>query len=256
MDFGKAFVFMFEDPNWVRKCGIGFLVGLAGLLLSPILIGVIAFVFLAGYCLDVTRNVIRRERYPLPEWDDWGGFFVKGLKITLAILIWSLPLLLAMAPITFGSIWMGNDTGDGAAFGGIFLLMCGLCLAVLWAIFVTVISPAIYVRLAQTGRFASAFEVGELWNFTGRNLGNIIIAVILALVAGLIASAVGGLGVLLCGVGMLVTIPAATIWQYLVTAHLFGQVGAVDRDAKLENLELAPPTSPGPPALPEPPAAA
>jgi hypothetical protein len=250
MDFGKSFVFMFEDPNWVRKFGIGALVALAGLLLSPILIGLLAFVFLAGYSLDVTRNVIRREQYPLPEWDDWGGFFVKGLKITLAILIWSLPILLAMVPTTFGGIWLGNENGDGAAFGGIFLLMCGLCLAVLWGIFVTIISPGIYVRMAQTGRFASAFEVGELWSFTSRNLGNIIIAVILTLVAGLIASAVGGLGALLCGVGMLFTIPVATTWQYLVTAHLFGQVGAVDRDAKLENLDLETP------ALPEPPAAA
>ena len=250
MDFGKSFVFMFEDPNWVRKFGIGALVALAGLLLSPILIGLLAFVFLAGYSLDVTRNVVRREQYPLPEWDDWGGFFVKGLKITLAILIWSLPVLLAMVPMIFGGIWMGNENGDGAAFGGIFLLLCGLCLAVLWGIFVTVISPAIYVRMAQTGRFASAFEVGELWSFTSRNLGNIIIAVILTLVAGLIASAVGGLGALLCGVGILFTIPVATTWQYLVTAHLFGQVGAVDRDARQENLDLETP------ALPEPPAAA
>ena len=251
MEFGKAFVFMFEDPNWVRKFGIGVLVALAGLLLSPILIGLLAFVFLAGYSLDVTRNVTRRDQYPLPEWDDWGGFFVKGLKIIVAIFIWSLPLLLTVVPMTFGGIWLGNgDQNGGAAFGGIFLLMCGLCLAVLYGLFITVISPAIYVRMAQTDRFASAFQLGELWNFTVRNLGNIIIAVLLTWVAGLIAAAVGGLGVLFCGVGTLLTIPVATVWQYLVTAHLYGQVGAVDRDARLENLDI------DPPALPEPPVAA
>ena len=252
MDFGKAFVYMFEDPEWVRKFGIGALVALAGLLLSPILIGLLAFVFLAGYSLDVTRNVIKREQYPMPEWDDWGGFFVKGLKLTVAILIWSLPALLATFPMLFGSIWMGNaESNGGAAFGGIFLLLCGMCLAVLWALFVTVISPAIYVRMAQTGDLVSAFQIGELWSFTTRNLGNIIIAVLLTWVVGLIAAVVGGLGGLLCGVGLLLTIPVATVWQYLVTAHLYGQVGAVDRDARLENLDID-----NTPALPEPPAAA
>jgi hypothetical protein len=251
MDFGKAFVYMFEDPEWVRKFGIGALITLAGLLLSPILIGLLAFVFLAGYSLDVTRNVIRREQYPMPEWVDWGGFFVKGLKLTVAILIWSLPALLTSIPMLFGSIWMGNaENSGGAAFGGIFLLLCGMCLAVLWGLFVTVISPAVYVRMAQTGSFASAFQITELWNFTTRNLGNIIIAIVLTWIAGLIAAAVGSVGLLLCGVGVLLTIPVATTWQYLVTAHLYGQVGAVDRDARLENLDI------DPPALPEPPVAA
>jgi hypothetical protein len=251
MDFGKAFVFMFEDPDWVRKFGIGALVALAGLLLSPLFVGVFAFVFLMGYSLDLTRNVIHREKFLMPEWDDWGGFFVKGLKIAAAILIWSLPMLLTVVPITFGGIWLGNDNGNGgSAFGGTFLLMCGMCLAVLWGIFVTLISPAIYVRMANTNRFSSAFEVGELWSFTTRNLGNIIIAVLLTWVAGIIAAAVGGLGALLCVVGMFFTIPVATVWQYLVTAHLYGQVGAVDRDARLENLDI------DTPALPEPPVAA
>ena len=40
MDFGKAFTFMFADPNWLRKLGIGTLVGLLGMVLMPILIGV------------------------------------------------------------------------------------------------------------------------------------------------------------------------------------------------------------------------
>jgi hypothetical protein len=158
---------------------------------------------------------------------------------------------LTSIPMLFGSIWMGNaENSGGAAFGGIFLLLCGMCLAVLWGLFVTVISPAVYVRMAQTGSFASAFQITELWNFTTRNLGNIIIAIVLTWIAGLIAAAVGSVGLLLCGVGVLLTIPVATTWQYLVTAHLYGQVGAVDRDARLENLDI------DPPALPEPPVAA
>jgi len=41
-------------------------------------------------------------------------------------------VLLAMVPMIFGGIWMGNENGDGAASAAFFLLLCGLCLAVLW----------------------------------------------------------------------------------------------------------------------------
>ena len=44
-------------------------------------------------------------------------------------------------------------------------------------------------------------------------------------VAGLIAAIVGSLGMLLLCVGFLITVPLATLWQYLVQAHLFGQIG-------------------------------
>jgi len=245
MDFGKAFIYMFEDPEWVRKLGIAALVALAGLLLSPILVGLIAFVFLAGYSLDVTRNVIHREQHPLPEWEDWGGFFVRGLKLSAAIILWSLPAILSLFPILIGTVWMGNaDSNGGGGFGGMFLLLCGTCLAALWSVFVTVISPAIYVHLAETDRFSSVFELNELWSFTTHNLGNVIVAVLLTWVAGLIAAAVGSAGALLCGVGVLITIPIATVWQYLVTAHLFGQIGAVDRAALSDALDLAPAAAP------------
>ena len=31
MDIGKSFTFMFEDPDWLRKLGIGTIVTLAGI---------------------------------------------------------------------------------------------------------------------------------------------------------------------------------------------------------------------------------
>ena len=69
-----------------------------------------------------------------------------------------------------------------------------------------------------------AFEIGKLWALTRDNLGNVILALTSRVVAGLIAAVVGSLGFLLC-VGFLITVPLATLWQYLVQAHLFGQIG-------------------------------
>lgn len=227
MDFGKAFTFMFDDPDWVRKLGIGVVVGLVATLLSPILIGLIPAIIILGYCLDVLRNVYNGREFPLPEWEDWGGFLARGFKLLVAFFVWLLPLILLSIPIFVGAALAGgqnSNSGAGAAFGALFII-CASCLMLLWGLFVLLISPAIYIRLAVADRFGAAFEVGKLWALTRDNLGNVIIAILLTIVAGIIASIAGSLGFILLVIGALVTIPAATLWQYLVQAHLFGQIG-------------------------------
>ena len=87
------------------------------------------------------------------------------------------------------------------------------------------ISPAIYIRLAVTGRLGAAFELERLWVLPRDNLGAVILALILVCVAGLTAVVIGSLGWLLLCVGFLAMIPLATLWQYLAQAHLFGQIG-------------------------------
>jgi len=225
MDFGKAFTFMFEDPDWVRKLGIGTIVGLVALLLSPVLIGLVPMLMILGYCLDVLRNVADGREYPLPEWEDWSGFLARGFKLIVAFFVWALPIFLISIPLFIGAALTGDQNGGGNVAFGILFIICSSCLMALWALFLVLISPAIYIRLAVTDRLAAAFEVSRLWELTRDNLGNIIIAILLTIVAGIIAGIVGSLGLIFLIIGVLVTIPAATLWQYLVQAHLFGQIG-------------------------------
>ncbi|MCX7670703.1 MAG: DUF4013 domain-containing protein [Anaerolineae bacterium] len=225
MDFGKAFTFMFEDPDWVRKLGIGTVVGAVAILLSPVLIGLVPMIMILGYCLDVLRNVADGQTYPLPEWEDWSGFLTRGFKLLVAFFVWSLPIILISIPMIIGAALVGDQSsGANAVFGTLFII-CSSCLMVLWGLFELLISPAIYIRLAVTDRLASAFEVSRLWELTRDNLGNVIIAILLLIVAGIIAGIVGTLGFILLIIGALVTFPAAMLWQYLVQAHLFGQIG-------------------------------
>lgn len=224
MDFGKAFTFMFEDPDWLRKLGIGVLVTIVGVLFTPILIGLIPLIMLAGYTLDTLRNVADGRERPLPEWEDWGGFLSRGFKLFAAIFIWALPAILVSIPVGLGAAMLDNTNGNGMEALGAIIAICGTCLLIVWSLFLTVLTPAIYVRIARTDRFAAAFEFGKLWSFTRDNLGNIIIAILLTWVAGLIASFVAPLGVIALGIGVLVTFPLAYLWQYLVQAHLFGQI--------------------------------
>lgn len=227
MDFGKSFTFVFEDPNWVRKLGIGTLVTLAGIFLSPVLIGLAGVFMLMGYGLDVVRNVLDGKEHPLPEWEDWGGFLIRGLKIFGVYLLWCLPFIIVAIPLGIGAA-LTSDNGRGVLEAlGILITICGSCLAILYGLFLTLITPAIYIRLAATDRFAAAFEIGRLWALTRDNLDNVIIALILGyIVAGIISVIIAFLGVFAILIGLLVSLPFAILWQYLVQGHLFGQIGA------------------------------
>ena len=159
MDFGKAFTYMFEDPDWLKKLGIGTLIGLVGILFSPVLIGLIPILVLLGYTVDVVRNVMAGHERPLPEWEDWVGFLSRGFKVAAATFVWSLPAILLSIPLAIGGSL--TDQGNGGEAIGITIMVCGGCLLLLWALFVTLLTPAIYVRIAETNRFTSAFEFGS-----------------------------------------------------------------------------------------------
>ena len=228
MDFGKALTFMFQDPNWVAKLGIGILVTLAGIVFSPVLIGLAAVFVLTGYTIDVVRNVLDGKEHPLPEWQDWSGFLVRGLKLVGVIIVLALPFIPIMIPFGLGN-FLASSENQAVNVIGVLFTVFGFGLALLYGLFLVLIQPAIYVRLARTDRFAAALDVGKLWGFTVANIGNVIIALLLTMVAGLIAAIIAPLGLLAFVIGVLVTVLFASFWQTLVQVHLFGQVGALSK---------------------------
>ena len=226
MDFGKAFTYMFQDPHWLAKLGIGTLLILVGISLSPVLIGIVPLIIVTGYSLVALDNVRLGHEHPLPEWQDWGRFFMLGLKVFAALFIWALPMFIGFVPVLAGGVLSDSGNSGGAGAISTLLICCGSCLMFLWGLFIALLTPAIYARLAATGRFGAAFELGRIWEFTRDNLGNVIIAIVLVWLAGIIAAVLGTLGFMLLCIGAMLTIPLASLWQYLVQAHLFGQIAA------------------------------
>ena len=51
MDFGKAFTYVFEDEEWIKKILIGALLSL---------IPFVGWWFVGGWGLEITKNVIRK----------------------------------------------------------------------------------------------------------------------------------------------------------------------------------------------------
>jgi hypothetical protein len=228
MNIGKSFSFVFEDPRWLTKVGIGTLVLILSSLLAPILIGILGYFIVAGYALEVLRNVRNGEPYPMPEWRDrWGEWLVLGVKAAVAIFVWSLPAILISIPMSFG--FALTDNGDLVALGGL-LAACFSCLLFLWIVVVLLATPVIYIRLAETEELSSAFRFGDILSFTREHIGNVIVATIVYVIASFLIGVLGSIvGLILCLVGLFVTLPAAQFITMMVQSHLYAQIGLGSR---------------------------
>jgi len=90
------------------------MLGLPGFWLKMLVGGLLSFVpvinfFAFGYLLRLSRGVRRTGHLALPDWDDWAGLFLDGVKFAVVWLTyWLLPLLLAGAiSAVMGSVGLG-----------------------------------------------------------------------------------------------------------------------------------------------------
>ena len=214
MDIGSSFSYMFQDEDWIKKILIGGVVGI---------IPIVNFAAI-GYMIQIIRNVRDGQALPLPEWDEFGKYFVDGLWIFLIFLVWSIPIILVACLQGIGTAVLAEASEDAAnAFGVI--SACFSCVIVLWALLIAAVSPAILVRYAEIGEFMAGFQFSEILNIIRANVGNYIIVILLIWVASLIAS----FGVILCVIGVIFT----QFWSYLVTGNLVGQLAAQEQSTEL-----------------------
>ncbi len=79
--------FIFKDPRWVMKLTIGSL-----LILASMVVPLLPWFFVAGYCLRIIQRIINGDGQPvMPEWDDWEWLFKHGFKLSEAGLVYALP---------------------------------------------------------------------------------------------------------------------------------------------------------------------
>ena len=225
MDIGKALTFFQDDPRWKEKIGIGTGVVLASLILSTILIGILGFFIVAGYCVRLLQNVRDGKSTPLPEWDQWGDDLVRGLKLAVVEFVWALPLILVGIPFVIGGI-LADQPGRGAgAVGGTILAASG-CLTFAYALFVYAVRPGYTLAYARSEKIADGLQIANVWHWTRNNISQVIVVGLLVLVAdSIIPSVASIIGTILCVVGLIVTLPLGTLATYLFRSHLYGQLG-------------------------------
>jgi hypothetical protein len=215
VDFGRSFSFVTEDPEWVKKI----LIGGAFTLACALLVGV---PFVLGYFSRTLRNVVAGEPRPMPEWDDLGGIFNEGLRLTAVYLLYTLGIVAMIAAL--GCVVMLPAmalSGSGADPSEALEVMGGLGIVALYGLVMlsslalAVYLPAALARAALRGNVKDGFAWREVLGFIKANLGNYL----LSLVIYLLASFLSQFGIILCCVGLF---PAA-FWGYMVLAVALGQ---------------------------------
>jgi hypothetical protein len=204
MDFGKAFSFVFEDEDWLKKIAVGGLLSL---------IPVIGIFVVLGWGVEITKRVINGDPEVLPDWSDFGGYLTRGFMVFLVAFIYLLPVILLQACSSLPYLYEAADETLLTIFT--IVTVCFGCLTTIYSIGAYLLLPAAIARYAATGEVSAAFKLGEVFKMVKNNIGTYA----MVLLGGIVASLVASLGVIACGIGVLFT----SVYSFAINGHLWGQ---------------------------------
>lgn len=184
------FTFPFEDEKWGSKFLIAFLFSAAGFIIP-----VIPWVFVAGYVARIVKVVIDEDRYHLPDWEDWGNYFMEGLRLTALGFIAMLPMFLLLG-VTYILMLspMFLSVAQDSAFSydefspwmftpmiGAFAGMISVGVMILFIVLFGVLFPASMCHMIAEDKFGAAFHLRAWWPVFRANIWGFVITYILLL---------------------------------------------------------------------------
>lgn len=190
------FTYPFSQPKSSKKLVISVL-----LMLSNLVIPFLPMFFLLGYMMEIRRRLVLKGSLDLPEWTEWGRYFVDGAKVFAIGFLYMLPIiflaLAGFAVIFFpGLVLDVNAISEGDVSPGIVLItgilsiagliVCGLI--VILGLILGFVLPAAITHFAVKGRFAAAFNIGEWWAILRNNATDFLIAYIILFVIGILSA--------------------------------------------------------------------
>ncbi len=211
MDIGRAFTFVTQDRDWIKKVLLGGLISF---------IPLVGQFYVVGYALEALGNILKGRELPLPEvTEDVGGKLVKGVLMWVILLVYALPLIL-IAGCSGGGVALipgmakSKDTADMLAA---IWSSCFGCVTLIYAALMSLFVPFVWATYAETGQIGDAFKVNEIFGMIKATIGQTIIVV---LVSGLAMSVAVSVGMLICGVGQAFT----AFYVLLVNAFLYASL--------------------------------
>lgn len=192
MDFGRIFSSPFEDPEWPRKVVLGGIAGLLGLTLVGIFV-------LLGYFRRLAAGVLAGDPATFPDWDDFEGDLVEGIKLFGILVLYLTPVLfLATGLLPIGALFAAVAGPERFALPAL-LAMFGMIVPSL--IVVGFVFPAAFLLYVRTGDFSVAFRFHEVFALIRENLTRYTTAFAASLALFFLAS----FGLFLCCIGVVFT---------------------------------------------------
>ncbi len=217
MQFGRAFGYITQDPEWVSKL---VQVAVLGFLSYIPLFGLVAVAALLGYLVEIVANIRARRPMPLPVWNNFEGKLTLGAPVLVALVVYNLPTLLL-----FGCLFTTPSLLSGALGSSVTVLML-LCVVPFTLIFTALSWSMLAVgltRYATDHRADYLYRFGLLWAAIFANSGAVAQWGVFALFVNMILTVLALIPCLGWVVIPLLAIP--------VHGHLLGQFALV-LDAK------------------------
>lgn len=211
-NIGDSFTFPFKDPEWPTKIIIGGLF----VILSFAFVGLPV---LYGYFIELIQRVRRREQQPLPEWKDVGVKFITGIKYLVALLVYSIPVILVMAGFVVFMLLLSLGLHEHS-IAGFFTGMAGVIFVIIfvmpYSLVVAILTPVITLKFAERERISDALRITEVFRTFRMCWQDTLIAALIGFGVEILASA----GLLMLIIGVVLTI----FYASLVRFHLIGQI--------------------------------
>ena len=198
MDFGRAFTYQFEAEDWWKKL---LLTGLIAL------IPVVGFFYLIGWMMEIAGRFAQAssgQSVELPD-VDFGGFLGKGFQGFIVGIVYSLPAMIVLLPLAVILPVSINNMDDPT----IVLAISGICcggLGILLAIAGGLLTYPAFIEVQTKGNLKAGFNFKRMFAiFKGAIVPYLLSILAMAIITPILSS----LGGLLCGFGILLTVPFA-----------------------------------------------
>ncbi len=201
INFIEALQFPFQDRDWIKKIAI------AGVL---VIIPILGWITLYGYAVRIVRGLLQGSRQ-LPEFDDFGGDFSRGLMIFIGGILYSIP-----------SIFLSviNNFFDNFVLNCIISLM-----SFAYAIIITPILYTAYARYAMTEDFNAFLDFGGIIETVTSHTNETVTLLLNAFALGIVGSIIILIGLIMCCLPGFAAIGLYSMVAAVLTAQWAAAVG-------------------------------
>ena len=177
MNFGRAFSYVTEDPEWLQKVGIAALV-----MIIPILGPMVVI----GWALELTRRVIHNEPDKLPDWSNFGDYLSKGFQGFVIGFVYALPIILvsfcSQGVSLLPTLIKNNQAVESMATVITVVSLCFSCVMIVYELLLAFVLPAALGNFAATGQIGAGFRFGEVFGLLRAAPGAYFMTFLLSLV--------------------------------------------------------------------------
>ena len=212
MEIGESIKYPTTDKDWIKKVVIGGILGM---------IPIVNFI-VQGYYLKILKGSIENKS-GMPEWEDWGNLFIKGLIVFIISIIYMLIPIIVISISVGGAILAAVSGGTEAMLAAIGAAAGGLLLGFILMLISLLLLPMALAIYAKEESFGSAFRFGEIINRIFSNLGSYILVYLVIIVLGIIVGIITGILSIIPLLGVVIAI-FVNFYIVAVAANMFGEV--------------------------------